>query len=218
MISGRNRWIWTLSLLLALPGCEKSSNPYNIPPIVAGVVRLDASLSDASGNSIGTQVHTTTDGVGVWLMEGGRQVDSTSTLSGAYAFTMVRNHSYRTVFGVPPTFLDSSEVITPTRDVVFYADTLRLGRLGDFAGRPNPFSDAVSVRFSLAAVTHVDLDVYDLAARRVRVLGSITLPAGTHAVLWDGKNDSAIEVPDGMYWLLLQTPDETRAELVVKQP
>ena len=218
MILCRTRRMWALALLAALVGCGDNSNPFHIPPIVAGVVRLDASLSDSSGSPTGTRTSTTANGVCVWLMEDGRFVDSDTTFDGAYAFPLVREHSYRTVFGVPPSFLDSSGVITPTRDVAIYTDTLRLGRAGDFAGSPNPFATAVNLRFQLATDTHVDIEVYDLAAKRVRVIGSLMLPAGTHAALWDGTDDSAHEVADGMYWVLLRSPNETRAELVVKQP
>jgi len=215
MTRGRYGWICALALMPALAGCE--SDPYHIGPMLVGVVRLDAALADASGTPIGTQTVTNADGVRVWLIEAGRAVDSTLTIRGVYTFSVTRGHSYRTQFGVRPAFVDSSELIIATRDAAFDVDTLRLGRAGDLASRPNPFATQVALSFQLGNDTHVEIAVYDLSANRVRALASRAFPAGSHVLSWDGTDDATHEVGDGMYWVLLQTAKETRAELIVKQ-
>ncbi len=210
------RYAWLLgALMTALGGC---SDPFHIGPIYVGVVRLDALLADANGAPTGMRANTTATGVRVWLLEAGRAVDSTLTIQGAYSFsTTKRNHSYRVAFGVRPAFVDSSDLLTVTRDGASYIDTLRLGRDGDLTSRPNPFTAQVTLTFRLAANTHVDINVYDLAGRRVRVLASQTLPAGTHAITWDGTDDLHRATGDGSYWVLFQTATETRADLVVRE-
>jgi flagellar hook assembly protein FlgD len=75
----------------------------------------------------------------------------------------------------------------------------------------------VTLSFQLAADAHADIGVYDLSATRVRVLASRIFTAGSHQLIWDGKDDAAAAVRDGMYWVLLQTASETRAELVLKE-
>ena len=62
--------IWLLAPLLALVGCDH--NPYGIGPILAGVVRLDASLADGAGVPTGTRTVTTATNVRVWLTDGAR--------------------------------------------------------------------------------------------------------------------------------------------------
>jgi hypothetical protein len=207
-----------LTLLPALSGCAEPDNPYNLPPMIAGMVRLDATLADATGSPLGTKVTTRADGVRIWLIEAGQVVDSTLVERSAYVFSVEKNHSYRIQAGIRPAFVDSTEEIIPTRSIGYYPDTLRLGRRGDLAGRPNPFSSQAALLFGLAVDTHVELAVYDLSARRVRMLASRTFVAGLHALLWDGLDDSANMVPAGMYWVLFQSISETRAELLIKQP
>jgi hypothetical protein len=113
------RWIWALALLPALGGCGSDHNPYDIPPILAGVVRLDASLADAAGTPTGTRTTTRADGVRVWLIESAQAADSTLTARGAYAFVVGRGHTYRTQCGVRPAFVDNSNQITANRDEAF---------------------------------------------------------------------------------------------------
>lgn len=213
----RHRW-WVLPLLGLLGGCATPDNPYKIPPMLAGTVRLDAALSDATGVPTGTRVTITADGVRVWLTEAGVPVDSVLTRNGGYLLFAKHGHTYRVRAGIPPGFADSSAAITTVRDIGYYPDTLRLGRVGDLVSSPNPFNTQVRVLFRLAADTPMELTVHDLAARRVRLLASGLLPAGLHLVLWDGKDDAANVVPDGMYWVLFRSASETRAELVIKGP
>jgi len=211
-------WIWAMSLLPAVSGCS-DDNPYNIPPMLAGEVRLDASLADVDGNPLGTKVITKVVGIRVWLVEAGVVVDSTLTDDkGIYVLTMRKNHTYRAQVGIRPAFVDSTEEVTAARDIGYYPDTLRLARVGDVTSRPNPFSGQVTLEFRIASDAHLEISVYDLSAKRVRVLASGDFPAGLHQILWDGKDDAAHVVADGMYWVLFQGVSETRAELLIKQP
>jgi hypothetical protein len=203
-------------LLGALSGCGLT-NDYDIPPMAGGVIRLDATLTDAAGNRVGTRTETYANGVRVWLTEADRPVDSTVTEQGAYAMAMKLHHTYRTEFGIPPTLVDTSNQVTPDREVAFYVDTLELGRRGDLVSHPNPFSLQTSITFQLAADAHVDITIYDLSARRVRTLASRTFVASTYTLPWAGTDDSAHALGNGMYWVLLQTAGETHAELVIKQ-
>jgi hypothetical protein len=59
---------------------------------------------------------------------------------------------------------------------------------------PNPFNPRTVVSFTLPAASPVRLDVLDLQGRRVAKLVDQTMPAGPHAVTFDGEN-----LPSGMY-------------------
>ena len=59
---------------------------------------------------------------------------------------------------------------------------------------PNPFNPRTVVSFTLSAASPVRLDVLDLQGRRVAKLVDQTMPAGPHAVTFDGEN-----LPSGMY-------------------
>jgi len=64
---------------------------------------------------------------------------------------------------------------------------------------PNPFNPETVLRFDLPASAQVRLAVYDLLGREVKVLLSGSLPAGAHAVRWDGRDASGRTAASGVY-------------------
>jgi subtilisin family serine protease len=76
------------------------------------------------------------------------------------------------------------------------------------AGYPNPFNPRTTLCFSLASPQDVGLDIHDLAGRLVRRLVSGPLPAGDHAMLWDGLDDAGRAVASGQYVARLRAGDD----------
>lgn len=77
---------------------------------------------------------------------------------------------------------------------------------------PNPFNPKTSVRFALPTDSSVDLAIYDMTGRRVRsLLAGKTLPAGEHAVNWDGCDDSGTAMASGIYFARLTTPERVES-------
>ena len=74
---------------------------------------------------------------------------------------------------------------------------------------PNPVRSTTGVRFGLARAGNVRLELFDLAGRRVRTLVSGTLGAGTHAALWDRRDQHGRTVDAGVYFVQLSTPTQT---------
>lgn len=46
----------------------------------------------------------------------------------------------------------------------------------------------------------VVVSVYDVIGRRIRRLYDGSLPGGTAALVWDGRNDDGVPVASGLYW------------------
>jgi flagellar hook assembly protein FlgD len=69
--------------------------------------------------------------------------------------------------------------------------------------------------FSLPQPGRVTLKLYDVAGRLVRTLEDGELPAGTHARLWDRKNDHGTEVRSGVYFARLQVADRAFGQKLV---
>lgn len=96
------------------------------------------------------------------------------------------------------------------------------GTLPDYlalaAPAPNPFSGATTLAFDLPASGAVRLGIFDVTGRRVRELMSGTLPAGRHAVTWDGRNAAGERVAAGIYFCRLSAPegDVTRRIVAVR--
>lgn len=89
---------------------------------------------------------------------------------------------------------------------------------GASAPAPNPFRAGTAIRFTSAQAGDAELVVYDLLGRRQRTLLHETLPAGEHAVRWDGRDDAGAKVAPGVYLYRLRLGDrvETKRMVLVK--
>lgn len=65
---------------------------------------------------------------------------------------------------------------------------------------PNPTRQASRIFFQLAESGNVNLRVYNSAGQLVRTLVESSLPAGEHALSWDGRDDSGRDVAAGVYY------------------
>jgi len=74
------------------------------------------------------------------------------------------------------------------------------GTPGLIGASPNPWSDQLTVRFSLPFPGNATLRLFDLAGRMVATLADGEFPAGLHSVVW---NDCS--VPAGVYFVRLET-------------
>jgi len=71
---------------------------------------------------------------------------------------------------------------------------------------PNPFSGTTALQYRLEKPGHVELSVYDLLGRRVRMLESTNKSAGTHVITWDGRDERGMQTASGAYIVRLRTP------------
>jgi len=51
----------------------------------------------------------------------------------------------------------------------------------------------------------VEIDIYNMKGQKIRNLLSDEYPAGTHSVIWNGKNDKGNIVANGMYLYQVKT-------------
>jgi hypothetical protein len=72
---------------------------------------------------------------------------------------------------------------------------------------PNPFNPETNIEFALPKESNVSLVVYNLLGQTVRTLVSGTVAAGAHTAHWDGKNENGANVPSGIYFYKLNTPE-----------
>jgi hypothetical protein len=87
---------------------------------------------------------------------------------------------------------------------------------GALTAAPNPFRSTTSIRLSLARGEEVDVNVYDVSGGLVRRLAQGTLPAGSHELLWDGRNDSGNPVGNGFYFIRARSSGGLRTTKVVR--
>jgi len=81
---------------------------------------------------------------------------------------------------------------------------------------PNPFRASTRFSFYLPDPTPLSLRVYDLSGRLVRTLVEDALPAGVYEQGWNGNTDDGRTAAGGIYFFVLQTPDERVVRKLVK--
>jgi hypothetical protein len=81
--------------------------------------------------------------------------------------------------------------------------------------QPNPFSQATSIRLSLAAPGHVRISIYNSAGDLVRILSDGPMEPGTQEIRWDGCDEAGTQVPPGAYTCRLQAGDSEQSRSVV---
>ena len=70
---------------------------------------------------------------------------------------------------------------------------------------PNPFNPSTVIEFDLVSETPVELTVYDVAGRKVRLLiDSPAMRPGRYRSHWDGRDDAARPVGNGVYFYGLE--------------
>lgn len=82
-------------------------------------------------------------------------------------------------------------------------------------GWPNPFTARTAFAFDLPAPGNVVIDVYDVRGARVRSISEQGLPAGSHRVAWDGRDDAGRPAPAGVYFAALRGSGAAARQRVV---
>jgi hypothetical protein len=80
---------------------------------------------------------------------------------------------------------------------------------------PNPFNPETNIEFSLAKEQNVSLVVFNLLGQQVRTLVNSSLSAGDHVAHWDGRNDNGANVPSGIYFYRIFTPEFSQTNKMV---
>ncbi len=101
-----------------------------------------------------------------------------------------------------PVYLDNIRVIDRSMSSVKSKELALDGSIKEFElhqAYPNPFNMTTTIRFSLSEAVDIQLDVYNMQGQKVRTLVNGEHAAGTHAIPWNGLNDSGHIVPSGVY-------------------
>jgi hypothetical protein len=76
--------------------------------------------------------------------------------------------------------------------------------IGNF---PNPFNPQTTIVFTLAYVSHITIDIYNIRGQRVRSLVSSYKDTGWHHVVWDGKDINGFSLSSGIYLYRFSTQE-----------
>ena len=96
------------------------------------------------------------------------------------------------------------------------ADTPQMARLeGNY---PNPFNPSTNISYFLAEAGPVNLSVFDVSGKLIRILEDGSLEAGAHQEEWEGLDQTGNPVPSGIYLYTLEAGSfrETRKMMLVR--
>jgi flagellar hook assembly protein FlgD len=74
----------------------------------------------------------------------------------------------------------------------------------DRPGFPDPPEGGTVISWALATRGQVELKIYDVSGRVVRLLVDERLAAGDHEIVWDGRDDAGRRLPAGHYYYELR--------------
>ena len=80
---------------------------------------------------------------------------------------------------------------------------------------PNPFRQETVIKFELSKNVSVRLTVYNSMGLPVWSQTSQYLPAGKHQITWDGTDNSKNKLPEGIYFIKIQSGEDYSSKKVI---
>jgi hypothetical protein len=74
---------------------------------------------------------------------------------------------------------------------------------------PNPFNPNTTLSYSIADLTHVRLDVYNIRGEKIRTLVNERQLPGDYEAVWNGVTDDGVAVGSGIYLFRIQAGQRT---------
>jgi hypothetical protein len=101
--------------------------------------------------------------------------------------------------------------------VVYSRDAVP-GRFALHQNSPNPFNPTTSVKYDMASAGDVNIAVFNVLGQEVKELVNGYSEAGSHEVIWDGKNTYGEQVASGIYFYRIETEqfNETKKMILLK--
>ena len=84
-----------------------------------------------------------------------------------------------------------------------------------FQNYPNPFNPTTTISFGVPSNSHATIKIFDISGSIVRTLADGMRNAGSNEVVWDGRDDSGIEVSSGIYFYRLVAGDFVQTKKMV---
>lgn len=105
-----------------------------------------------------------------------------------------------------------------TPGIVEEVSLQNIGAGGYLSCFPNPVRNGTVISLSPQIESAVSLDIYDKLGNRLKTLVPDQIQKGCQTVYWDGSDDNGLTVPEGVYFVRLETPGykETRKIVLLR--
>jgi hypothetical protein len=182
--------------------------------VAAEGVRLVARVSDPDPGAATTKIELfrgitgTSSATRVAFNEGNselhwRELDTFAEGTEAHYYLRIRLASGFSIWTGPV-------YVTYDPSGVIAVDELPMSRLSLAAPYPNPARGAVTISFALPpGAERARLSIFDTAGRLVRSLDHSPAVSGPQTVSWDGRADNGREVRSGVYFIRLESGEDS---------
>ncbi|MDH7605055.1 MAG: T9SS type A sorting domain-containing protein [Melioribacter sp.] len=80
---------------------------------------------------------------------------------------------------------------------------------------PNPFNSNTVIIYQILELTRVQLKIYDILGKEIKLLFDETQSPGIFEIKWDGKNNYGNVVPSGIYFCILRTNQNMKIKKLI---
>ena len=85
-----------------------------------------------------------------------------------------------------------------------------------FQAYPNPFKDEVHFLYNFAQDCEINLSIYSLSGKLIKVLSSGRKSQGTEEkIVWNGKNAEEEQMPNGFYLAVLTAGRDKQMKKII---
>lgn len=79
---------------------------------------------------------------------------------------------------------------------------------------PNPFSEETTIDFTLNKSGHVDITIFNVLGKEIKKIKSGELERGNYKLLWNGRDNQNLRLPEGMYICKMVTDGKTLTKAI----
>ena len=153
-----------------------------------GGLPLDFDITEsADWLSIDPSIGTLTAGASINIE---LTIDTAEMIAGNYSTELIINDDREETI-VP---IDLTITSTNAQNNVFVSKTELLGNY------PNPFNPETTIKYNLQNNADVTLEIYNIKGQLVRTLVNNSQEAGSHNIVWNGKDSNGNSVSSGIYF------------------
>ena len=80
---------------------------------------------------------------------------------------------------------------------------------------PNPFNPETAINFAIKEAGKVRIDIFNIKGQYVKTLVNEHLEAAYHSIVWDGKDDSGVNVSSGVYFYKMDAAKYTSTKKMI---
>jgi flagellar hook assembly protein FlgD len=105
---------------------------------------------------------------------------------------------------------------TVALEVGFIGIKGQISEQSEICSFPNPFTDQVTFEFNCKIGTTVELTILNAQGSTVMTSGNFKCSSGKNSYQWDGKTNSGLDVPAGIYTYRLKLNDRIISGKILK--